>query len=364
MKPAARGQRVAVIGASSLLGKELISVLEERKFPVSRLVTFEDEEDEQALPIVDLTEHSQVIVADEDVHEGELDFAFVAASATASRPAFLQRALQPQNGRQPAAAHHCVVIDLDGSLAGTGSQVSRVPSLDRMERRDGSSARPETARPEVIVAPHSATIVISSLLLPLSEVVPLKRAVAHAFMPASEIGPRAIEELQKQTINLLSFQKAPQAVFGAQIAFNMLPRVGRSTQPIVQHQEERIRKQLRQYLGERAPLPALRLLQAPVFYSLALSLYVETSRSVAVEKLRQALVGKRVRMRRSSEQAPSPVEVTGSSDILLDAITADGEHPTGVWIWAAVDNLRLAAENAVEIAESLIPLTDGLTGRS
>ena len=69
MKPAVRGKRVAVIGASSLLGKELLNVLEERKFPVSRLVTFEDDEDEQALPIVDLTEHSQVIVADEDVRQ-------------------------------------------------------------------------------------------------------------------------------------------------------------------------------------------------------------------------------------------------------------------------------------------------------
>lgn len=358
MKPAASGKRVAVIGASSLLGKELINVLEERKFPVSRLVTFEDEEDEQALPIVDLTEHSQVIVTDEDVHEEELDFAFVAARAAASQPALLRHALEAQNGQQPPGLHQCVIIDLDDNVAGAGSRIPRVPFLDRADRGLGTAAQAVAARPGVIVAPHSATIAISSLLLPLSELVPLKGVVAHVFMPASEIGPRAIEELQRQTINLLSFQKAPQAVFGAQIAFNVLPRIGRNTQPSLQHQEERIRNQLRQYLGDRAPVPALRLLQAPVFYSLALSLYVETSRPVAAEKLRQALVGKRVRMRRFSEQAPSQVEVTGSSGILLDALTTEAEHPAGVWIWAAVDNLRLAAENAVEIAESLIPLSD------
>jgi aspartate-semialdehyde dehydrogenase len=358
MKPAASGKRVAVIGASSLLGKELINLLEERTFPVSRLVTFEDDEDEQSLPIVDLTERSQVIVADEDVHEEELDFVFVAASASAGRPAFLQRALQAQDGQQPAGPHQCVIIDLDNHVGGAGNRILRVPFLDRTESNLGSPTPAGAEGLGVIVAPHSATIVISSLLLPLSGIVPLQGAVAHVFMPASEIGPRAIEELQKQTINLLSFQKAPQAVFGAQIAFNMLPRIGRTTQPSLQCQEERIRQQLRHYLGDRAPLPALRLLQAPVFYSLALSLYVETSRPVPVEKLRQALVGKRVRMRRASEPAPSQVEVTGSSGILLDAITADGEHAAGVWIWAAVDNLRLAAENAVEIAESLIPLSD------
>ena len=358
MKPTAGGYRVAVIGASSLLGKELLNVLQERKFPVSRLVTFEDDEDEQGLPIVDLTERFQAIVADEDVHEAELDFAFFAASASARRPEFLERLLKAEDGEQPAEPHRCVLVDLDGHVSGAEC---RVPFLDRPGR--GLDGRRHIApSPRVIVAPHPVTIVISSLLLPLAELVPLKGAVAQAFMPASEIGPRAIEELQRQTVNLLSFQKTPQAVFGAQIAFNLLPRIGRATRGSLQHLEDRLRRQLRQYLGDRAPLPALRLLQAPVFYSVALSLYVETSHPVAAEKLRQVLAGERVQVRRSAEQAPSQVEVTGSSSILLDAISVDGGHPAGVWIWAAVDSLRLAAENAVEIAESLIKGSDGVTG--
>jgi len=361
MKPTARGFRVAVIGASSLLGKELLNVLEERKFPVSRLVTFEDDEDELALPIVDLTERLQATVADEDVHDKELDFAFLAASASARRPAFLERVLKAQESQQPADPHQCIVIDLDGNLTGAES---RVPFLDRAERGLGSRLPLGTARPRLIVAPHAVTIVISSLLLPLAEVVPLKGAVAQAFMPASEIGPRAIEELQRQTVNLLSFQKTPQGVFGGQIAFNLLPRIGRTMRGSLQHLEDRLRSQLRQYLGDRVPLPALRLLQVPVFYSLAISLYVETSHPVTAEKLRQGLAGERVHMRRYSEQAPSPVEVAGRSGILLDAICVDGGHPTGVWIWAAVDNLRLAAENAVEIAESLVTRSDGVMGDS
>ena len=355
MKPTARGYRVAVIGASSLLGKELLNVLEERKFPVSRLVTFEDDEDEQALPIVDLTERLQTIVADEDVHETELDFAFLASGASARRPAFLERVLKAQGSDQPADRHQCIVVDLNDNLTGAET---RVPFLDRADKGLGSRLPPGAASPTLIVAPHPATIVISSLLLPLAELVPLKGAVAQAFMPASEIGPRAIEELQRQTVNLLSFQKTPQVVFGGQIAFNLLPRIGRASRGSLQHLEDRLRGQLRQYLGDRAPLPALRLLQAPVFYSLAISLYVETSRPVAVEKLRQGLAGERVQVRRHSEQAPSQVEATGSSGILLDAICIDGEHPSGVWIWAAVDNLRLATENAVEIAESFVTRGD------
>jgi aspartate-semialdehyde dehydrogenase len=359
MKPTARGYRVAVIGASSLLGKELLNVLEDRKFPVSRLVTFEDDEDEQALPIVDLTERSQTIVADEDVQEKELDFVFLAAHASAKRPAFLERVLKAQDGQQPADRNQCVVVDLADNLA---DAESRVPFLDRAKSRIGPCL-PGTEYPRLIVAPHPVTIVISSLLLSLAELVPLQGAVAQAFMPASEIGPRAIEELQKQTVNLLSFQKTPQAVFGGQIAFNLLPRIGRAMRGQLQRLEERVRGQLRQYLRDRVPLPALRLLQVPVFYSLAISLYVATSRPLTAEKLRQGLAGERVHVRRYSEQAPSQVEVTGSSGILLDAICADGGHPAGVWIWAAVDNLRLAAENAVEIAESLMTRSDKVIPR-
>ena len=105
MKPTAQGYRVAVIGASSLLGKELLNILEERHFPVSRLLTFDDEDDEQALPIVDLTEHSQAIVADENVREEELDFAFL-ASTSGTPPAFLQRLDRPSAGRDRSADRH------------------------------------------------------------------------------------------------------------------------------------------------------------------------------------------------------------------------------------------------------------------
>src|SRR5208283_1203461 len=77
MKPLKEGYRVAVVGASSLLGKELMSVLEQGKFPVSRLVTFESDEEEPELPIIDLSEAAAAVVEDSQVSAEELDFAFV-----------------------------------------------------------------------------------------------------------------------------------------------------------------------------------------------------------------------------------------------------------------------------------------------
>lgn len=359
MKPAAEGYRVAVVGASSLLGKELLAVLKERGFPVSRLVTLDDAEAEPSLPVVDLREGYECVAAEEEITETDLDFVFLAERPRAAglereQTAFLESA------KRLAGATQTIVIDLGGYLAGEQGGALRVPFIERGASpngaRGGKTARAGSAlAPRFFISAHPATIVLSGLLLRLAASCALKAPVAQVLGSASEIGPRAIEELQKQTVSLLSFQKIPKTVFGAQLAFNLLARLGhcRSPRTALHEIRKRIQEELRVYLGERAPLPALRFFQAPVFHSLTLSLYVETAEPVGLQSLTRALEGGPIHVRQSSEQAPSPVEAAGSGDILVDALVADPCHPFGIWIWAAADNLRLAAVNAVEIAESL-----------
>ncbi len=228
-----------------------------------------------------------------------------------------------------------------------------MPFLDQLNFPNIAESHRDGLDSKFFISPHPAAILIASLLLRLAARFTLERAMAQVFQPASEIGPRAIEELQKQTVSLLSFQKIPQSVFGTQLAFNLVPRLGRLTGNALADLEKRLRQELRQFLSNRAPLPALRLFQVPVFYSLGLSLYVEMARPESPEAIAKALGGEPLRVRRLSQPAPSQVEATGSSDVLVDTITLDAEYPAGVWIWAAADNLRLAAVNAVEIAESL-----------
>ncbi len=349
MKPQKEGYRVAIVGASSLLGKELLGILEEQHFPVSRLVTFEAEDEEPDLPIVDLRESSMTTIEDREVSPGELDFAFLAGPVR-SLPAFL-KAIEGSQGNFGDHAP-CTVIDLvgEGEIAGVGTAKSlSVPSLNQRFPAYGG----EQGEATFYISPHPAVIVLSMLLLRLQSRHPLQTAVAQVFSSVSESGSRGIEELQKQTVNLLSFQKVPQQVFGAQLAFNLLPRLGQGGTGELAGLENRLRHQLRQCLGNRAPLPALRVFQTAVFHSLGVSLYVETREVVEPESLAAALAGDRVRVRRASQGAPSQVEVTGSDEILVDSVTADAAHPTGVWLWAVADNLRLAALNALEIAVGL-----------
>ena len=335
--------RVAVSGGSTLLGRELISVLGQRNFPVSRLVTLGSDDEEPESPILDLDRAYEDTVATEDISSAELDFAFLAVRpSSGALPSFL---------REPAlASGECTVIDLADALPEMPGKGLSIPFLERNRSLHRVSSANPTAR--LLVSPHPATIMMSAVLLRLHARFPITSVVAQIFVPASETGASAIEELQKQTINLLSFQKIPSAVFGAQMAFNLLPRLG-LTGHAPSGLETRLRSELRTCLGKALPLPALRVIHVPVFHSLGVSLYAETREAAFAETLRQALEGERVRVRRASQHAPSQVEAAGSSDILVDAIMADPDHSTAVWIWAVTDNLALAALNAVEIAESV-----------
>ena len=353
MKPISPGFRVAVVGASSLLGQELISILGERRFPVSRLVKFETEVEEPELPVIDLEPGIEASELAGDLSGTAFDYIFIAMAppSAAAGDDLLRR----------ASEGNCAVIDLISMSTQTGASLSaegpmhtlRVPLFERAGLALADAPGTSPAGKSVFVSAHPSAIVISSLLLRLASQCRLKSAAAHIFMPASELGSRAVDELQKQTVNLLSFQKPQQKIFGAQLAFSVLPRLGRTRTSPLAEIEKRIRFQLRQFLTGRAPLPALRLVLVPVFYSLTFSLFVETTEPASVEALTHALEGEHIQMRKAFQSAPSSVEVAGSNEILIDAITRDAESSTGFWIWATADNMRLSALNAVEIAESL-----------
>ncbi len=358
MKAPAQGSSVGLVGASSLLGKELLAVLKERDFPVARLVTAEDDEAEPDMPVVDLREGFEPSIADESLSEKDFDVVFVAAPPLPGRGSAQAAGQTPflRSAAQLARTAKCTVIDLGDGLADQpGGRVS-IPFLEH----PGGPSQIAGSQGHYFTSAHPASIILSSLLTRLASNFAVTNTVAQIFVPASEIGPQAVDELQRQTSSLLSFQKLPEAVFGRQLAFNLLPRFGspRQKNPALGQIEIRIHHQVSAYLTARLPasgqipVPALRVLQAPVFHSVAVSLYAETRQPASVEEIERALAQARMSVTRLREPAPSPADASGSSDILIDAVQRDASHPNGAWIWAVADNLRLAAVNAVEIAET------------
>jgi aspartate-semialdehyde dehydrogenase len=178
------------------------------------------------------------------------------------------------------------------------------------------------------------------------------RASATVYEPASEHDQKGMDELHQQTVNLLSFQPLPKSVFDAQVAFNMLARYGAQSAPALATIEGRVRKHYRKIGGASAPDLSLLLLQAPIFHGHAFSIHVEMDQAVDVQSISQALAGEHVNLTHGADDAPNNVNAAGQSDIQL-SVLPDSDQPRSFWLWAASDNLRIAASTAVECAESM-----------
>ena len=110
----------------------------------------------------------------------------------------------------------------------------------------------------------------------------------------------------------------------------------------------------RKTVRDRVPVPSLVLLQASIFHGHAFSLYIDFEKPVSVGDLAQVLAGEHVDiMRGVEEEAPSTVSAAGQEAVMV-SLRADAQRPTGVWLWAAADNLRVTALNAIGCAEQLV----------
>jgi aspartate-semialdehyde dehydrogenase len=173
-------------------------------------------------------------------------------------------------------------------------------------------------------------------------------------LPTSERDQIGVDELESQTTNLLSFRPIDQTVFDTQVAFNMLADYGDNAKPSLADIRAAVARNVAHCLEGRATAPAIQIIQAPVFYGCAFNAFAEFTAPVPGEQLVAQLVPLGVRVAALGDPTPSNVSVVGEADIHLARIEADPSVASGVWIWGVADNLRLAAVNAVRIAEALV----------
>jgi len=335
---ASRGKlyRAAIVGAASLKGKELAELLNERNFPAADIRLLDDDESLGQLEAMgDEISFIQRVRAEQFEH---VDFAFFASDQESTRRSW-------KDARDAGSA----IIDLSAVLEDQPGATVR--SL-WIERERGQVAPPEL-QPGPCVTAHPIAITLALLLLRARKAGPIRRVVATVFEPASEHGQRGMDELHQQTVNLLSFQPLPREVFDAQVAFNLVARYGQKSQPSLDSVEARVLRHYRLIAGADAPQPSVLMLQAPIFHGHAVALFLEMEAAADLAELSRALTGDHVMVAGSDEDAPSNVSSAGQSDIQL-WLKPDPLQPRGVWLWAAVDNLRISALTAVECAESMM----------
>lgn len=343
--------RVAIVGASSLRGKELKLVLEERNFPAGDIVLLDEPVMAGTLTEVG-GEPAFIRALDEESFEGAR-FAFFAGSQQDAEQNWLV-----------AQRSGATVIDLTGTLAARGQSTSWIPALATvlLPRPGAHTGKPETAGAGVAGAasksvayssPGSGVIVACTIAAALSRLSPL-RTVQLLFPPVSERDQAGVDELESQTANLLSFRPIAQSVFDAQVAFNLLAGYGEECKPSLAELRVAIARETAEYLAGRVSAPALQLVQAPVFYGYAVAAYAEFGVAPQREQLEAAFASLGVKLTAAGESAPNNVSVAGEGEIHIARIEPDSGVAAGVWIWGVADNLRLAAVNAVRIAEELV----------
>lgn len=325
--------RVAIVGAASLLGKEVAEILRDRNFPAVDIRLLDDDESLGQLEAVgDEMSFIQSVRAEQFER---VDFTFFTSNQRSTRASW-----------QTARDLGSTIIDLSDALEGEPGATVRSPWI---EREAGQPIAPQLQPGPVVVA-HPVAIVLALLASRVQKTAKIARLITTILGPASEYGQKGMDELHQQTVNLLSFQELPKNVFDVQVAFNMVGRYGARSQHSLDAVEQRVLKHYRRLLPGVVE-PSVRMLQAPVFHGHAFSIYLELEKEIAIKEASDAVAGEHVILT-TPDEAPNNVNAAGQGDIMI-SLASDTIHKNGVWLWAVIDNLRIAALNAVECAETL-----------
>lgn len=329
--------KIAIVGASTLLGKEVKDALAESSLAAADFLLLDEEEGLGKLDqLGDEITFVQPISPDAFEH---VDFTFFCGS----------EALTQKHWREALRAGS-TVLDLSGALDSETGVLVRSPWIAAQEvTADLFTPAVEPANP--------AALALALLMERVQQAAPVRLAAATVLLPASEFGRAAMDELHQQTVNLLSFQSLPKATFDAQSAYNLLSGFGENAKTSIAQLDARIRRQYNAIAGRRLPALTIQSISAPVFHGHSFSIFVELERPVDLAAMEEALSGDHVDLVLEETDSPSNLAATGQNDVLvrlrLEPGARNSSESTRLWLWAASDNLRLHAQNAVECALDL-----------
>jgi aspartate-semialdehyde dehydrogenase len=330
---------VAVVGATGAVGEAMISILEERNFPVRKLYALASSRSAgksvmfrgKSVRVTDLAEFdfSQVQIG-----------LFSAGGSISEQFASI------------AAAAGCVVIDNTSHFRQDDDIPLIVPEVN-IDALAGYSTR------NIIANPNCSTIQMVVALKPIYDAVGIKRINVATYQAVSGTGKEAIEELASQTAKLLSGQEIVSEVYPKQIAFNVLPHIDTFQGNGYTREEMKMVWETRKIFGDPAIQVNPTCVRVPVFYGHSEAVHIETVDKIAAEQATSLLKkspGVIVMDDRSDGGYPTAVtESAGADAVFVGRIREDISHPRGLNMWIVADNVRKgAALNSVQIAESLV----------
>jgi aspartate-semialdehyde dehydrogenase len=327
---------VAVAGATGAVGREMIEILEERKFPVSELIPLASERSEGER--VEFNGKKMVVRRlTRDAFAG-VDIALFSAGA--------ERSLE----FAPAAVKSgAVVIDNSSAFRMDPKVPLVVPEVN---------AHVIAGHAGIIANPNCSTIGMVVVMKPIHDAVKIKRIVVTTFQSVSGTGKEAIDELANQTVALLNFRDVETKVYPHQIAFNCLPHIDSFLENGYSKEEMKMVNETKKIMEDDSIRVTATTVRVPVFRCHSESVNIETEKNISANEVRALLSGAPgiiVYDDPTKNLYPLAIDVAGKDEIYVGRIRADESVPNGINMWIVSDNLRKgAALNAVQIAEHVI----------
>ena len=328
--------KVAIVGATGLVGQEFIKVLEQREFPIDSI----------QLLASDRSSGKKLFVTHQEIEVKEtvpesfkgIDIALFSAGAEISR---YFSPIAAQSG--------AVVIDNSAAFRMEPTVPLVVPEVN-----------PEDIKwhKGIIANPNCSTIQIVVALYPLHKVNPIKRIIVDTYQAVSGNGSPAVDELTAQASQVLDGQTTIPHVFPHQIAFNVLPEIDVFLDNDYTKEEWKMLEETRKIMHADDIAISATCVRVPVFTGHSEAVNVEFSHPMSPEEAKHILAqapGVKVLDDPTVSLYPQPWSAAGTDEVFIGRIRRDASHPNGLVMWIVADNLRKgAALNAIQIAEEMI----------
>ncbi|MGB0938811.1 MAG: aspartate-semialdehyde dehydrogenase [Colwellia sp.] len=328
---------VCILGATGLVGKTIMEILEERDFPINKLYPLASAR--SAGEIIEFNgENIEVIDADTfDFSLAQIGF-FSAGGSTSAKFAPI------------AGEAGCIVIDNTSEFRYEDDIPLVVPEVN-------PDALADYRNRNIIANPNCSTIQMMVALKPIHAAVGIDRINVCTYQSVSGGGKAAMDELAKQTADLLSGKPVETKNFSRQIAFNVIPQIDVFLENGYTKEEMKMVWETNKILGDNSIRVNPTAVRVPVFFGHAEALHIETKSPISAEEAKELLKqAPGVVVCEKDEDFPTQIsDASGKDDTYVGRIREDISHNNGLNMWIVADNVRKgAATNSVQIAELLI----------
>jgi len=328
--------KVAIVGATGLVGQEFIKVLEQRQFPMESISLLASDRSAGKKLFVNHQE-IEVLETSPDSFQ-EIDIALFSAGTEVSK-----------HFSPIAAQAGAVVIDNSAAFRMSPSVPLVVPEVnpEDIDWHNGIIANPNCSTIQMVVTLH-----------PLHKVNPIKRVVVDTYQSVSGTGSSAVEELTTQAKQILEGQNTVPHVYPHQIAFNILPEIDVFMDNGYSKEEWKLVEETKKIMHADDITISATCVRVPVFVGHSEAVNIEFSQPMLPDEARRTLTqapGIKVLDDPVISLYPQAWSSAGTDEVFVGRIRQDASHPKGLVMWIVADNLRKgAALNAVQIAEELI----------